>query len=129
MPNEIEAAIEAPEPFSAELLAKCDELWGKKFVRIDPATKKPHEQNKQFFWQIVGQYPATRAGENMNAPVMHFEIQRYWRDKTYKAPAGPNDTHEVTKHVPWTGQNWDGELIPGSMQISYPDFIKQFVAE
>ena len=123
-----------PEPVLslAEQIKAAEKLWNKQFSRFDPTTGAAHETNKEFFWGIVGQYPASKAGANMNAPVLHFEVQRYWRNKTYEAKLppgtnGPKDT--VIKNLPWVGETPDGETIPGMMQISMPDFLKQFEEE
>ena len=119
---------ELQEQFKADDMAKVDAMWDKKWVRFDPATGKPHESNKGFFWKIVGQYPASKAGENVNAPVIHFEVQRYYRNRFYEARTDPMSDKPGgnKKNMPWSGKTPDGELVPGTIQISMPDFVKQF---
>ena len=123
-----------PEPIKsvAEQTEASAQLWGKKFNRFDPETGKPHENNREFFWSIVGEYPASKAGGNMNAPVLHFEVQRYWCEKFYTTRLDPTQDgpkNTAKKNLPWSGQTPDGELIPGTIQISMPDFLKQFKEE
>jgi hypothetical protein len=110
---------------------KYDALWGKHFVPVDPVTGKVHASAKECFWEIIGQYPASRYGENTNAPIMHFELQRFWRNQFYEVRADPtsNKPGGTRKNKPWTSTTPDGELIPGSQQISYPELLKKFKIE
>jgi hypothetical protein len=111
---------------------KYDALWGKHFVPVDPTTGKVHASAKQCFWEIIGgPYPASRAGEDMNAPIMHFELQRFYRNKWYEVRADPTSSAQggKRKNVPWSGLTSDGQFIPGSQQISYPDLLKKFKVE
>jgi hypothetical protein len=137
MPNELdETGVEDPlagDPqWSPQMMQLYVELYDKKFIPVDPVTKKPHALAKDFFWKVVGgPYGATRAGENMNAPVPHFEIQRYWRAKFQPARTDPkgNQTGNPTQNLPWSGRDYDGSLIPGSAQISYPELKSKYVED
>ena len=67
----------------------------------------------------------------MNAPIIHFEIQRYWRNKWIPSRSRglpgedvPNVPDRV--NAPWQAVLPDGQLLTGAEQISYPDFIRQF---
>src|ERR1039457_4428935 len=56
----------------------------KKWVRMDPKTKEPHLAAEERILQIVSHHPATKAGGNMNAPIIELQVQRYWRNKFYE---------------------------------------------
>lgn len=112
--------------FSDEDMAKFSALWGRRWIRIDPVSKKPHANMKEFFWEVVHMFPATPAGGNINKPEMDFQVQRYFRNKTYEAEVEQGGA-KTTRNVAWHEINSKGELTaPGYITCSYESFQKQF---
>jgi hypothetical protein len=115
--------------FSPEDMAKFSALWNRHWKRVDPETKKPHANSTQFFWEVAHMFPAVKAGGNMNAPEMNFQVQRYYRGKTYEAQLEDKGA-TVTRHLAFHEVNPRGELVsPGYIMVSYDDFLKQFVED
>lgn len=116
--------------FTESQLKEYAAMWDKRWMRVDPETKKPHQSNKTCFWQITGQYPSVRFGENMNEPKMTFQVTRFCRDKTYEASVSPDGHGSTTRHVAFHDVDRRGQLIaPGCVNIEYADFLKQFVED
>jgi len=118
--------------FSEADLEKYSALWDRKYVRVDPETRKPHTYPKgqESFWEIVHMFPAVPAGGNNNAPQMQFQVQRFLLNKTYEAktPDGKGGVNgSLTRHVAWNDLNRKGELVsPGYVTVDYEGFKKQF---
>ena len=117
-----------PEFTTIEQAEVYDRMWDKKYIRVDPKTKEPHEASKEFFWMIVGQYPAFLGSGNESAYRTTFEVQKYHRNQTYKAKSAPDSrAPEIIKHVPFQLKNSHGDMLDtGTMQIDAGKFIEQF---
>lgn len=119
--------------FSEEDLAKFNALWGRRFVRVDPETKKPHANSKDRFWEVEHMYPAVSVNGNMTAPKMEIVVQPYWRNKTHTAqlPDGKGGASGTTvRHDAIHQVNSKGELeAPGFVRLEYDNFVKQFVED
>jgi hypothetical protein len=72
-------------PHKPEEEAKYLSILGKKWIRVDPETKKPHTSAKDFFWTVEDRRDAVPIGGNMNAPNMDLVVYKYWRNKTHSS--------------------------------------------
>lgn len=116
--------------FKPEQWEKYLKLLGRRFIRVDPNTKRPHDNSKDFFWEILHMYPATPAGGNMNEPDMQLVVQRYHRARTYQSDIEQGGNLKVTKHEAWHDLDGRGQLrAPGYISITLEGFLKQFVED
>lgn len=116
--------------FTTEAQAeKYDRLIDKKFIRVDPETKKPHENSKDFFYEIVHTYPAYMGHGVETAFRTQFEVNKLWRNKTYKVtpPMGSKSQAEIVKHESYIEKNSHGDTIRVGVQtFDAEDFVLQF---
>ncbi len=121
---------ELDELFTDEQLKEYGAMWDKQWIRVDPNTKKPHDNSKEFFWKITGQYPSVRFGENMNDPKMTFQVSRFYRNRTYAAKVDGDDRQTTQRHEAFHFLDKRGQLVaPGCINIEYDSFKKQFVED
>ena len=115
--------------FSAEEMQSFNKILLKKWVRIDPKTKKPHTNSKDIFWEVDNMIPMSRAGADMNRPKMNFKVQAYWRRKTYEASTEGGSSKTV-RHEAFNEVNSRGELVrPGYIIVEYDNFLTQFAED
>ena len=132
--NTEQAILESPvwvDEMSDAIQDKIAGLYGKHFVRIDPVTKKPHANSKEFFWELVSHYP-TQRGQGDKRPYTTLLMQKYHRAQTYKATAEPGNDRsgQVVKYIAFTSRNRNGDLVDtGSLPLSYSEFLKQFALD
>lgn len=119
--------------FSDEQIRKWEDMQAKRWIRVDPETKKPHANSKEFFWEIVHMVPGAMAGKDSNHPPMNFVVQRFYRNKTYQVniPDGKGGAAgQSRRHVAWNDSDKRGHLrSPGDMMIEADAFAKQFVED
>lgn len=127
------AKADKPETYefiSEDQAEKFSEMLDKKFIRIDPATGKPHEASKEFFWQVISIIDdVTRSGGDENKKRFVYAVGKFYRDKTYKVSASPNSssTAMVTKHQGYCRHNSRGEMIESGVDhYDCERFLKQF---
>lgn len=103
-------------------------LWDKKFIRIDPVTKQPHESAKEFFWQVIHIFPAYVGSGDEKDFVAQVLAQKYYRNKTYKVLAGAESKKpEITKHVAYHARNSHNDIIDtGCWSNDAKKFMEQF---
>lgn len=110
-----------------------------KYVRIDPTTKKEHEEAKEFFWRIVSFVPDC-VGINGDVEYLEgdlrisFLIQKFHRDEKmmYDAKRVTDSGETLTKrvHRAFSGRRRDGSLSePGDRLVDGSDFVEQFKKE
>jgi len=116
--------------FSEEEMNTYNAMLGKRWVRVDPETRQPHDHSRDFFWQIAHMYPAVKSGGDMNSPKMRFLVQRYYRNRTYEANLDQSGLGKTTRHEAFHEVNEKGELIrPGYITVDYDAFLKQFAED
>lgn len=121
---------EIEDLFTPEEVDQYLKMSEKRWVRVDPVTKAPHESAKECFWKIDDVTPVCRAGENTNKPKMGLFVVRYYRNQTYESAISP-EGGKSTRNVAWHEVSSKGELVsPGSIKgIEVDEFLKQFVED
>lgn len=128
------AKNEPEKPTSPEQAKKYDKLIGKSFIKIDPTSKKPYEEAKEFFWVITHTFRSTLLHASGFRTM--FQIQRVHRNKfadvEKRLPNG--GTQKVRVNVPWkeTTVNEEGQeelYQPGDMLIDSEEFTKRFAID
>jgi hypothetical protein len=118
------------ELFSAEQWTKYNALIGKRFVRVDPQSRKPQPDWKDYFWMVDDMTPTTLVNGDMNKPFMDLVVQPYYRNKTYEAAIDQEGGGKMTKHVAFHFTNRKGELTaPGFTKIAIDRFKDEFAPE
>lgn len=119
--------------FSPEDMAKFLGLWDRRWIMVDPTTKKPHKLSEEFFWQVTHMYPGVKVGGDMNHPEMQFQLQRFYRNKTYKRAIldeGGKAVGELPTNVAWHETTSRGELkSPGTITKEFSSFGKELVED
>lgn len=123
-----------PEPIIVTTPAEAEQyvkLWDKKFIRIDPITKEPHESSKEFFWEVLHIFPAYVGSGDEKDYVAQVLAQKYYRNKTYKVMASAESrAPELVKHVAYQERNSHNDIIDtGCWSNDAKKFIEQFVED
>jgi hypothetical protein len=113
---------------------------GRRYVKIDSATKKPLAEAKEFFWSITAVIPHAVGtveydGDEVIGEIrLTFNVQKYYRDEKlmYAANVKGDDGSErtVKKHATFSVRNKDGTLrAPGDMNLDASDFLLRFAPD
>jgi hypothetical protein len=98
------------------------------YIAIDPKTQKPLEKDSKFMFKIVAIITEV-IGANEDETRITFQVQKYWKDKTYKIQKSPTDSAEITKNSPFCERRLNGDLKDtGERMIDADDFVSQFKA-
>jgi len=115
--------------FSDEEMAQFNRIMQKKWVRVDPNTKKAFANSKDLFWEVDNMCPMSKFGEDMNKPKMNFKVQAYYRRRTYEA-ATDQKGGKTTRNMAYHEVNDRGELLkPGFLWVDSENFPKHFVED
>ncbi|MDE2097593.1 MAG: hypothetical protein KGL39_10130 [Patescibacteria group bacterium] len=148
--NRLQNQINAPslKPHSEEEIKKFYKMAEKDdvyYYRVDPTTKKPLAEAKQFVWKIIACFPslvgAAKVRENRHPSGdvrIQFQLQKCYKNEFTKIakdakadpalPLGDGDAIEIRKH--WVEMDSEGGLaIAGDRMIDASDFLNQFVRE
>lgn len=126
---------EAMKPEEVEKFYLMAEKSDVQYVRVDPKTREPLEEAKEFFWRI--QSPIIQVvGATDTAIRLNFLIQKYWRNRTYTTQAlsqsgGETLSRDVTTNEAYIVREKDrfgGYTIKelGERMIDGADFLEQF---
>jgi len=88
----------------------------KKYIAVDPKTKEPMPEAKDFFWKILAAIPACDGANEFEVRI-NFQIQKYWRNKTYKAQIAPDNSNTREVHEPWFELYPDGDRLGRAGQL------------
>ncbi len=101
------------------------------FIRIDPSSKQPYEEAKEFFWKITAVIPRSM-GFNDEEFRIQYQVQKYHRDEKMAVDVPINPGSELTKkkYAPWFKRKRDGSLHEtGEMILDADDFLARFKME
>ena len=125
-----------------EKLTRMAESYESRYIRVDPKTKQPFEEAKDFFWRILSFIPAMADVLGSSAEIEHLEgnirinflIQKYHRDEKmmYEAKTDASNPHSPTRkvHAAFCARRKDGSLLePGDRLIDGSEFLEQFKKE
>ena|ERR1700722_16929873 len=148
--NRLQNQVNAPaaKPHSEDEIKKFYKMAEKDdvfYFRIDPTTKKPHAEAKDFVWKILNAFPTfvgTAKVRESRLPSgdlrVQFQIQKCYREKFVKVakdpmadpalPLAETDAIETRQH--WVSMDEEGGLaMAGDRIIDASDFISQFQRE
>ncbi len=111
------------------------------FYKLDEAEtkyfpKKPEAGDDKFFWKITAVIPACLGADERDIRI-NFQIQKYWRNKTYKVQTAPDNAKDKVVHEPYCEVYPDNDRMGRARQlratgesiIDATDFIDRFKAE
>jgi hypothetical protein len=127
----VDKPVEKLDELSDAVQEKIAKLYGKHYIQVDPATKQPYENSKEFFWELMNANPCEK-GDGDKKPFCLLFMQKFWRNKTYEATAEPGNDRsgKVRRHIAYNVKNRNGDLIDvGSLPVSYSDFLKRFAED
>jgi len=123
-------------------MAEKDDVF---YFRIDPKTKNPHAEAKDFVWKILNAFPSFVGAAKVRESRLpsgdlrvQFQIQKCYKDKFVKVakdpmadpalPLAETDAVETRQH--WVSMDEEGGLaMAGDRIIDASDFVAQFQRE
>lgn len=113
-----------------------DRMMFKNYVRVDPKSRTPVKDSKDYFYKIIGSHPSSPADRTTTDEefLIVFEVQKFYRNKTRKARVnrgGGDQWDEVEQNEPVKShtQNAKGNWILVDGDASFMCEARKFKQE